>query len=234
MKTKKILVRFFIVCMVVMSFTTTAFANIVDDLKKEPNAMALVTIDNEDCTEIANLKDLSVRITAPGTNINIIIPVEEVKEDGETLGLWLGYPKDRISDAIMKELAENPLYLDTELRKKNADSLKKVIEEWASDKTVMECVEIIDSVGVPAGPIYNCEQVCADKNITETREMLVKVPHKEAGDLTVIGNPIKMNEYPCQYKKAAPDLGEDNFSIFASLGFSREDLEKYREEGVIN
>ncbi len=42
--------------MVVMSFTTTAFANIVDDLKKEPNAMALVTIDNEDCTEIANLK----------------------------------------------------------------------------------------------------------------------------------------------------------------------------------
>lgn len=90
MKTKKILVRFFIVCMVVMSFTTTAFANIVDDLKKEPNAMALVTIDNEDCTEIANLKDLSVRITAPGTNINIIIPVEEVKEDGETLGALAG------------------------------------------------------------------------------------------------------------------------------------------------
>lgn len=90
----------------VMSFTMTASANIVDDLKKEPNAMALVTIDNEDCTEISNLKDLSVRITAPGTNINITIPVEEVKEDGETLGLWLGYPKDRISDAIMKELAE--------------------------------------------------------------------------------------------------------------------------------
>ena len=98
----------------------------------------------------------------------------------------------------------------------------------------MECVELIDSVGVPAGPIYNCEQVCADKNITETREMLVKVPHKEAGDLTVIGNPIKMNAYPCQYKKAAPDLGEDNFSIFASLGFSPEELERYREEGVIN
>lgn len=106
MKIKKILVCLFIVCTMVMSFTVTASANIVDDLKKEPNAMALVTIDNEDCTEISNLKDLSVRITAPGTNINITIPVEEVKEDGETLGLWLGYPKDRISDAIMKELAE--------------------------------------------------------------------------------------------------------------------------------
>lgn len=141
----------------------------------------------------------------------------------------------KLTEAMgMKELAENPLYLDTELRKKNADALKEIIEEWASDKTAMECVELIDSVGVPAGPIYNCEQVCADKNITETREMLVKVPHKEAGDLTVIGNPIKMNAYPCQYKKAAPDLGEDNFSIFASLGFSPEELERYREEGVIN
>lgn len=106
MKIKKILVCLFIVCMVVMSLTVSAFADIVDDLKKEPNAMALVTIDNEDCVEIPGLKDLSVRITAPDTNINITIPVEKVEEDGETLGLWLGYPKDRISDAIMNELAE--------------------------------------------------------------------------------------------------------------------------------
>lgn len=134
----------------------------------------------------------------------------------------------------MPELAQNPLYIDTELRKKNADSLKSIIEQWASDKTVMECVAVIDEAGVPAAPIYNCKQVCEDQNIAETREMLVKVPHKEAGELTVLGNPIKMNEYPCQYTKAAPDLGEDNFDIFASLGFSADELKKYREEGVIN
>ncbi len=134
----------------------------------------------------------------------------------------------------MPELAENPLYCDTEARKKNADSLKEIVERWAADKTVSECVEIIDRAGVPAGPIYNCEQVCKDKNITETREMLVKVHHEEAGDLTVIGNPIKMSAYPCQYTKAAPDLGEDNISIFTELGFTDEELETYRKEGVIN
>ncbi len=134
----------------------------------------------------------------------------------------------------MPELAEDPLYCNTELRKKNADSLKVIIEKWASDKTVAECVEIIDRAGIPAGPIYNCEQVCKDKNITETREMLVKVPHPEAGDLTVIGNPIKMNTYPCQYKKAAPDLGEDNYEIFKELGFSDEKLQEYVEKGAIN
>lgn len=134
----------------------------------------------------------------------------------------------------MPQLAEDPMYCNTELRKKNADELKAIIENWASDKTAMECVEIIDRAGIPAGPIYNCEQVCRDKNITETREMLVKVPHPEAGDLTVIGNPIKMNAYPCQYKKAAPDLGEDNYEIFKELGFSDEKLQEYIEKGAIN
>jgi len=134
----------------------------------------------------------------------------------------------------MPELAENPLYCNTELRKKNADSLKEIIEKWASDKTVAQCVEIIDKTGVPAGPIYNCADVCADKNIVEVREMLVKVPHKEAGDLTVLGNPVKMSEYPSQYVKAAPDLGENNFEIFEELGFSKEVLEDYKAKGALN
>ncbi len=134
----------------------------------------------------------------------------------------------------MPELADDPLYLDTESRKKNADILKTIIEKWASDKTAAECVEIIEGVGVPAGPIYNCADVCNDKNIVEVREMLVKVPHKEAGDLTVLGNPVKMDRYPCHYEKAAPDLGEDNDEVFMSLGFSKETLDEYRSRGALN
>lgn len=139
----------------------------------------------------------------------------------------------------MPELAKDPLYIDTESRKKNADSLKEVIEGWASSKTVSEVVEIIDGAGIPVAPIYNCEQVCKDKNIVETREMLVKVPrpvkHPEVPDeLTVLGNPIKMEETPCQYVKAAPDLGEDNEAIFKELGFSDEQLRAYRAKGIMN
>lgn len=138
----------------------------------------------------------------------------------------------------MPELAQNPLYIDTEARKKNADELKAIIEKWASDKTVDEVVAIIDDAGVPAGPIYDCEKVCKDKNLVEAREMLVKVPapinHPEAGELTVLGNPIKMEETPCQYVKAGPDLGEDNETIFKELGFTDEELAHYREIKAMN
>lgn len=49
-----------------------------------------------------------------------------------------------------------------------------------------------------------------------------------------LGNPLKMEEAPCVYYKAAPDLGENNEEIFESLGFTKEQLEAFRAEGVIN
>jgi formyl-CoA transferase len=119
------------------------------------------------------------------------------------------------------------------LRKKNADSLKAIIEAWASTRTAEECVNTILASGVPAAPIYDIEQVCKDKNIVEAREMLVKVQHPEAGELTILGNPIKMSEYPCTYHKSAPDLGEDDDEVLKEVGFSDEQIAKLRADGAI-
>ncbi len=132
----------------------------------------------------------------------------------------------------MPELAQDQRFANTELRKANADELKYIINNWGSDKTAKECVDIILGAGVPAGPIYNMKDVYEDEHLN-AREMFVKVKHPEAGELTVIGNPIKMSEYPVQYKKAAPDLGEDDDEIFESLGFSKEKLEEFRQKGAL-
>lgn len=137
----------------------------------------------------------------------------------------------------MPELARDPRFCDTPSRNQNWEALKQIINDWSSDKTAAECVALIDSWGIPAAPIYNCAQACADANITQVREMLVKVPRPHdgrEGTLTVIGNPIKMSEYPCQYTKGAPLLGEDNASIFRALGFSDEQLAAFRAQGAIN
>jgi formyl-CoA transferase len=137
----------------------------------------------------------------------------------------------------MPELAQDPRFCDTPARNKNFQALKDIMNDWGKDKEVMDIVKIIDGVGVPVAPIYNCEQAANDPAIVEDREMLVKIPahpaHPESGDLTVIGNPVKMKESPATYNFAAPDLGEHNKEIFSALGFSDEELNKMIEEGVI-
>lgn len=91
---------------------------------------------------------------------------------------------EKLSAAMgMPELAQDPLYCDTESRKKNADSLKEIIEKWTADKTVSEVCKIIDEAGIPVAPIYNCEQAANDKNIVEVREMLVNLALFVAGAL---------------------------------------------------
>lgn len=134
----------------------------------------------------------------------------------------------------MPELNDDPRFCGTQERRKNWAPLKEIINKWGEDKTKAECIKIIDEAGVPVGPIYNCEEIANDENIAVTREMLVKVHHPEAGDLTVLGNPIKYDTYKCEYRKAAPDLGENNDEIFRELGFTEEQLAKAREDGAIN
>lgn len=177
MKIRKRLVCLSIVCMLVMSFATSAYADIVDDLKKEPNAMALVTIDNEDCVEIPNLKDLSVRITAPGTKIDITIPVEKVEAEGDTLGFWLGYPKDRISDAIMNELAEVQGKIDLGAYEKDPEKFMTDVDNILSKFNV-------EIIGLPENhySVVSSSMILTNDIFRKVARMFKDLIKEEAGD----------------------------------------------------
>lgn len=177
MKIRKRLVCLSIVCMLVMSFSTSAYADIVDDLKKEPNAMALVTIDNEDCVEIPNLKDLSVRITAPGTKIDITIPVEKVEAEGDTLGFWLGYPKDRISDAIMNELAEVQGKIDLGMYEKDPEKFMTDVDNILSKFNV-------EIIGLPENhySVVSSSMILTNDIFRQVAEMFKDLIKEEVGD----------------------------------------------------
>ena len=137
----------------------------------------------------------------------------------------------------MPELASDPRFVDTEQRNIHFQELKDIMNAWGADKTVDEIVKIIDGVGVPVAPIYNCEKAANDPAIAVDRQMLVKIPapatYPDAGEMTVIGNPIHMPEAPCTYSAVHFDLGQDNDEIFSALGFSAEELEKMKAEGVL-
>ena len=130
------------------------------------------------------------------------------------------------------ELFDDERFHDPNLRRDNESLLKPIIEEWAKDKTATECVDILVAAGLPCGPVYDFEAVAKDPHVIE-REMFVTVHHKTAGDMKITGNPIKMSEYPVQYKKASPDLGEDNDEIFSGIGYTAEELEQMRRDGII-
>ena len=65
------------------------------------------------------------------------------------------------------------------------------------------------------------------------REMFTEMHHPIAGMIKQIGFPIKFSETPGEIYTHAPILGEHTTEILTHLGYSAEDMERFRAAGVI-
>jgi crotonobetainyl-CoA:carnitine CoA-transferase CaiB-like acyl-CoA transferase len=66
-----------------------------------------------------------------------------------------------------------------------------------------------------------------------SRDYWTEIEHPVAGKLTYPGAPVNMPEQAWQAKRPAPLLGQHNEEVYGGLGYSKDDLVKLRERGVI-
>ena len=61
----------------------------------------------------------------------------------------------------------------------------------------------------------------------------MEVDHPAAGRVKYPGAPFKMMETPWEIRRPAPLLGQHNEEVMGELGYTKEDLVRLREQGVI-
>ena len=119
-------------------------------------------------------------------------------------------------------------------RSDNYPDIKKIVEDWAADLTVDEIVDQCLACGIPAGPIWNMDDISTNSYFTEEREMLVKMDQPGIGELTVTNNPVKLSDTKATIRRPAPLLGEHNAEVYGELlGYDEEKLKELREKAVI-
>lgn len=112
------------------------------------------------------------------------------------------------------------------------EELIALIEERVKDHTVADLVARCEAAGVPAGPIYNLDQVYSDPHVL-AREMVVEVDHAKIGSFRMTGIPIKLSETPGQVRMPPPMLGEHTSDILQGLGYTEEQIAALRRDGAI-
>jgi crotonobetainyl-CoA:carnitine CoA-transferase CaiB-like acyl-CoA transferase len=131
------------------------------------------------------------------------------------------------------DLTREPGFATTAARRDRRDEIAAIIQGWTSRRPKAEVVRTLAAAGVPAAPVNNVAEMVADPQV-RAREMFVELDHPTYGPLTTTGTPLKLSETPGRVRWLAPRPGQHNEEVFVGLlGYSGDDLARWRAEGVI-
>lgn len=132
----------------------------------------------------------------------------------------------------MPELIQDPRFLTPQDRIDNADVFDALLVPWLKERTKEELFHTLSEWRIPCAPVADPRDLLSDPHF-KAREFWAEIEHPVAGRLTYPGPPFRMSETPWQVSRA-PLLGEHNVEVYCErLGYSRDNLVKQKERGVI-
>jgi crotonobetainyl-CoA:carnitine CoA-transferase CaiB-like acyl-CoA transferase len=104
---------------------------------------------------------------------------------------------------------------------------------WLADHTKEELFEIFLKSKIASAPVNSPEDLLKNAQL-KAREYFVEVDHPETGKVTYPGAPFQMSETSWKIRQPAPLLGQHNEEIYCGLlGYTKQELVKFREGGII-
>ena len=140
----------------------------------------------------------------------------------------------RLCDAAgIPETGKDPRYANNALRMKHRDDCTAELATALKKKTTAEWIALLETVGVPCGPINRLDQVYADPQV-QARGLKIEVPHPKAGSVPLVANPIKFSRTPMAYDRPPPLVGEHVDDVLRGLlGKSDAEIAALREKKIL-
>ena len=120
----------------------------------------------------------------------------------------------RLCDAMGRpELASDDRYASHIARGRNQDELDAIVEGWTSQHTIAEVEAAMIEHGVPAGRIFDAEDMLSDPHFA-AREAIVTVDDPELGPTKMQAAFPKLSRTPSSIRRPAPrEVGQDTAEI---------------------
>ncbi|MFR0675859.1 CaiB/BaiF CoA transferase family protein [Enterobacterales bacterium AW_CKDN230030176-1A_HGKHYDSX7] len=139
----------------------------------------------------------------------------------------------RLMQAIGRsDLAEREDLARNDGRATQSEMLDAAITEWTSAQPIAQVLDVLAQAEVPSGRIYSAADIVADPHY-QARDMLLEATLPDGAQVKMPGIVPKLSDTPGQVNWQGPALGQHTDDVLGTLGFSDEDIQRFRQEGVV-
>ena len=121
------------------------------------------------------------------------------------------------------ELLDDARFADGAARSDNRDALNAAIESRTQNYTSEALIDLLNTAGVPCGPIYSVDQVFQDAQVKHLA-MAQPVHHPELGDIELVGQPFTLSRHGNELRTATPSRGQDTAEVLGELGLTDDEI----------
>ncbi len=131
-----------------------------------------------------------------------------------------------------EDLEQDPRFASNEPRLENHADLLHILEDAFRSRTLEEWRVRLTNEGIPFSPYQNFVESVADPQ-AKANHVFVPVDHPEYGPIEVIAGPVNLSETPAVPPEPAPEFGQHTEEILLESGYTWDEIERFKDEGVI-
>jgi crotonobetainyl-CoA:carnitine CoA-transferase CaiB-like acyl-CoA transferase len=163
--------------------------------------------------------------------------VPYLTKDGRWLYLCVLTPEpywSRFCEAIeRKDLEHDPRFDSLSNIEQNHRALFEILEkEVFPTKTLAEWRTRLTEWEVPFAPIQTLQELIADPQ-ARANDFFITVDHPTYGAIEEVASPIKLSKTPATIRMPGPKFSQHTEEVLLELGYTWEDIEQFKDQGVI-
>ena len=159
--------------------------------------------------------------------------VYEVSDGWITVAVQTNAQWVALTEALDRpEWLDDPRFKTPALRQENVEERLFLTQKALRDGSSQHWLDRLTDAGVPCAPILTRNQVIRAPQV-EALGAVVEIDHPTAGKLRQMRNAARFSGTPAEIRRPAPALGEHTREILAEIGYTADEIDGLRADGVI-
>ncbi|WP_339165618.1 CaiB/BaiF CoA-transferase family protein [Siminovitchia sp. FSL W7-1587] len=129
-------------------------------------------------------------------------------------------------------LACDERFLTNSKRVEHREQLIPLLQTQLFTKTAAEWINRFREKNIPCGPIQSMDQLESDPQL-QARSMFHSMDHPTAGEIKLVGSPLKLSRTPAAIKYYPPDAGEHTIEVLQALGYGKDQIQSLKMNNIV-